>query len=108
MAQTGEGPDLATVEHLWGRRRNGKAYCVAACRACNQARGDMHCIWRFGELRRRLVDLGVWPACENPSRAVTTLLRDAVEASLPEALGSVVARAPSSFSEGCIGLCHER
>lgn len=104
MSLNGDGPDLATVEHLWGRRRNNTLFCVSACSACNQTRGDMHCIWRFGELRRRLLQSGLWPACQKPSRAVVALLKAAVEAPFPSAADS----APTSFTNGCIGLCHDR
>jgi hypothetical protein len=68
----------------------------------------MHCIWRFGDLRRRLLGLGLWPACENPPRPVMALLRAAAETPFVDPLRDLATLAPSSFTTPCNELCKER
>ncbi len=105
MSLHGNGPELATVEHLWGRRRNSKSCCVSACRSYNQARGDMLCIWRFRELRRRFLDTGHWPACQKPHRSVVAFLRAAVESPFldpDDATSPAVSPWPT---ENCVDKC---
>jgi len=76
MLLDGDLDASATIDHIVPRRSGGTiafANCVAACRACNSARGAAG-PYRFWRLRRKLLAAGVWPVCSRiPAGARTKL-----------------------------------
>lgn len=67
----------ATGDHLVPRSDGGgdsRANLVAACRACNEARGAQFAAEQFWRLRQRLLRLGAWPACTTAPREVRRYL----------------------------------
>lgn len=79
MAETGDGADRVTLEHLVTREFGGRTdekNCVAACNGCNTARGCAR--WlppdRFRRARQLLLHCGVWPACTRPEKDVVLTL----------------------------------
>ena len=73
MERDGEGPALATIEHLIlkrGKARRSRENCVAACYGCNSARGDRPCFWAFYRLRQKLLRSGAWSPCTAAPRSL--------------------------------------
>lgn len=69
MVHEGDGPGVATFEHVVPRALRGgnsRDNLVVACRACNAARDRFHDATRFHRLRRRLAAIGIWPPLRKP------------------------------------------
>lgn len=67
MSMDGMRDDMATADHLVPRWRGGWRVwenTVAACRACNGARGASPCFWAFYLQRQVALHTGVWPPTE--------------------------------------------
>lgn len=77
MVEGGEAPNAVTIEHVTVERYGGahaEDNLVAACRGCNGGRSGFHGAERFARLRRRLLRIGIWPACSQPSRRISKWL----------------------------------
>ena len=66
MSTDGDRADGATIEHVLPTALGGatrQENLVAACRACNGARGPFPSAAAFGQLRFAWRRVGAWPAC---------------------------------------------